>query len=62
MIQIQKKFFPGGCYKGFVGFAAPRLMAFPDWDLLSVLTPAGCDANGIANSEYSDQTAPVGAG
>ena len=23
----------------FVGFAAPRLMAFPDWDLLSVLTP-----------------------
>ena len=22
-----------------VGFAAPRLMAFPDWDILSVLTP-----------------------
>ena len=39
MIQIQGDFFTGGCYKGLVGFAAPRLMSFPDWDLLSVLTP-----------------------
>ena len=40
MIQIQGDFFTGGCYRGLVGFAAPRLMSFPDWDLLSVLTPA----------------------
>ena len=41
MIQIQGDFFTGGrgCYRGLVGFAAPRLMSFPDWDLLSVLTP-----------------------
>ena len=39
MIQIQGEFFTGGCYGGLVGFAAPRLMAFPDWDFLSVLTP-----------------------
>ena len=40
MIQIQGDFFTGGCYRGLVGFAAPRLMSFPDWDLLPVLTPA----------------------
>ena len=39
MIQIQGDFFTGGCYRGLVGFTAPRLMAFPEWDLLCVLTP-----------------------
>ena len=42
MMQIQD-FLTGGCYRRLVGFVAPRLMAFPDWDLLSVLTPVACN-------------------
>ena len=39
MKQIHGDFFIGRCYRGSVGFAVTRPMAFPDFDLLSVLIP-----------------------